>query len=50
MPLRSYDRFFGGKKGAASKAHAAMIAHYGYAKGTRIFYAKINDERAKQRK
>ena len=41
MPLRQYDRHFGGTGGAA-KAHAAMVKQYGATKGERVFYATKN--------
>lgn len=41
MPLSRYDRWFGGKGGAA-KAHAAMVEEYGAEKGEEVFYAKMN--------
>jgi hypothetical protein len=50
MPLASYDRYFGGKKRAAEKAHKGMIKQYGYAEGTRIFYALLADRRKEARK
>lgn len=42
MPLSKYDKAFGGKKGSASKAHAAMVKEYGEKKGNQVFYAKKN--------
>lgn len=42
MPLSNYNEQFGGKKGSAAKAHAAMIEKYGEEKGERIFYATKN--------
>lgn len=45
MPLASEDRYFGGKKGAAAKALKGMVAHCGYASGTRVFYATLADRR-----
>lgn len=50
MPLSTEDRFFGGKKGAAEKAHAAIIKQYGMAEGTRIFYALLNKRKARMRR
>lgn len=41
MPLANYDKFFGGKGGAA-KAHAAMAKEYGAKKGESVFYATMN--------
>ena len=42
MPLSKYNKEFGGKKGAASKAHAAMVKEYGAKKGEQVFYATKN--------
>jgi hypothetical protein len=42
MPLSKYNRYFGGKKNAASKAHAAMVEQYGAKKGEQVFYATKN--------
>jgi hypothetical protein len=45
MPLSKYDREFGGKKGSAAKAHAAMVKEYGAEKGERVFYATKNKKK-----
>lgn len=42
MPLSKYNKEFGGKKGSAAKAHAAMIKEYGQKKGEQVFYATKN--------
>jgi hypothetical protein len=42
MPLSRYNRSFGGKKGSAAKAHAAMVEHYCEKKGNEVFYASAN--------
>ena len=42
MPLSKYNKSFGGKKGSAGKAHAAMIKEYGKKKGEQVFYATKN--------
>lgn len=42
MPLSKYDAEFGGKPGAAEKAHASMVGQYGPEKGERVFYATKN--------
>lgn len=42
MPLSKYNKEFGGKKGSASKAHAAMRKEYGVSKGEHVFYATKN--------
>jgi len=42
MPLSKYDKAFGGKKGSAAKAHAAMAKEYGDKKGEKVFYATKN--------
>ncbi len=44
-PLSEYDKYFGGKPGAAAKAKAAMIEEYGEERGEQVFYAKINKKR-----
>jgi hypothetical protein len=46
MPLSKYNAAFGGKEGAATKAHTAMVGEYGPEKGERVFYATKN-KRAK---
>lgn len=46
MPLSKYDTAFGGKKGSAEKAHAAMAKQYGAKKGERVFYATKNKRAA----
>lgn len=46
MPLSKYDRNFGGKRGSAAKAKAAMIEQYGEEKGESVFYAKKNKNKA----
>lgn len=45
MPLKVYDKYFGGKPGAASEAHAAMVKTYGTKKADSIFYALVNRKR-----
>jgi hypothetical protein len=42
MPLSKYNAAFGGKKGSAAKAHAAMAKEYGPEKGEGVFYAMKN--------
>jgi hypothetical protein len=42
MPLSRYNRSFGGSKGSAAKAHAAMVEEYGKKKGEQVFYATAN--------
>jgi len=46
MPLSKYNRYFGGKSGSASKAHAAMAKEYGAEKGERVFYATKNKRKS----
>lgn len=41
MPLKAYDRYFGGKGGAA-KAKRSMLRQYGHEKGEEVFYATMN--------
>lgn len=50
MPVSKYNKFYGGQKGSAAKALEAMRSRYGDAKGTSIFYAKANKERASRPK
>jgi hypothetical protein len=50
MPVSKYDKYYGSKKGSASKALNALRERYGTAKGTSIFYAKANKERASRPK
>ena len=45
MPMSRYNRTFGGKPGAAAKAHAAMVKEYGAEKGESVFYATVNKTR-----
>lgn len=47
MPLSKYDRWFGGKGGAA-KAHAAMVAEYGPEKGEAVFHATLNQRKKRK--
>jgi hypothetical protein len=42
LPLSNYDPEYGGKKGAAGKAHSAMVKEYGEKKGEQVFYATKN--------
>jgi hypothetical protein len=42
MPLSEYNKAFGGSKGSAAKAHAAMVSKYGAKKGESVFYATAN--------
>ena len=47
MPMSGYDKYFGGGKGSAAKAKAAMIAEYGSTKGIAVFYADGNKKKKK---
>ena len=47
MPLSKYDRYFGGKGGAA-KAHSAMVSEYGEKKGEEVFYATKNKRKKRK--
>jgi hypothetical protein len=38
MPLKDYDRLYGGK-GGAKKAMEGMVEQYGAKKGRQVFYA-----------
>ena len=42
MPVSRYDPQFGGRKGSASKALAAMKREYGAREGEQVFYATNN--------
>ena len=46
MPLAKYDKNFGGKPGAATEAHDAMVKKYGPEKGKQVFYGKKNKNKA----
>lgn len=46
MPLSNYNKFFGGKKGSAAKAKAAMAEEYGSEKGEKVFYAMKNKRKS----
>lgn len=45
MPLSRYNSAFGGAKGSAEKAHAAMAKEYGDKKGEEVFYATVNKKK-----
>lgn len=46
MPLTEYDRYFGGRQGAAAKALEGMRQHYGDdAEAQRIFRATMEKRR-----
>jgi hypothetical protein len=47
MPLSRYNSAFGGSKGSAEKAHAAMVKEYGAKKGESVFYATVNKKKAR---
>jgi hypothetical protein len=47
MPLHAYDKFFGGEKGAAAKAHANMRATYGPKDGEAVFRATVAKRKRK---
>lgn len=46
MPLSKYNKYFGGKAGAAKKAKSAMAKEYGADKGEKVFYAKKNKNKS----
>jgi len=46
MPISKYNQYFGGKKGSAAKAHAAMASQYGEKKGEQVFYALKNKRKS----
>jgi hypothetical protein len=43
--LSNYNKAFGGKPGAAKRAHAEMVKTYGADKADRVFYASVNKRR-----
>jgi hypothetical protein len=47
-PLDRYDKYFGGKPGAADKALASMRRTYGRKDGEHVFYSMI--AKAKRRR
>jgi hypothetical protein len=49
-PISEYDKYFGGKPGAARKAKDSMIDQYGEEKGKEVFYATMNKKKNKQEK
>ena len=49
MPLSKYNKYFGGKSGAAAEAHSAMISQYGTKKGEQVFYATKNKRKLKSK-
>ena len=46
MPISKYDKFYGSKKGSATKALESMKEQYGPDRGTRVFYALANKRRS----
>ena len=42
MPIKKYNKYFGGKSGSAAKAKKAMESEYGPKKGEQVFYATKN--------
>lgn len=50
MPLSKYNPQFGGKRGSAAKAHAAMKEQYGSKRGEAIFHMLKNKRKAKEEK
>jgi hypothetical protein len=47
MPLNSYDKYFGGEKGAAAKAKASMQQTYGRKDGEHVFYSTVAKKKRK---
>lgn len=41
MPLSRYDKYFGGKRGAAEEARSAMKRTYGSKDGEHVFWARV---------
>lgn len=50
MPLNQYDRYFGGKPGAAAKAAHALEKEYGPEQGRGYFYAIVAKRKKAARK
>jgi hypothetical protein len=50
MPLGRYDKYFGGQRGAAEKALAAMKRSYGTKGGEHVFYGTIAKRQRKQQR
>jgi hypothetical protein len=48
VPVSRYDKSFGGKRGSAAEALAAMRSQYGAKKGTSVFYATINKRKKRK--
>jgi hypothetical protein len=48
MPLSRYDGLFGGKKGSAAEAHAAMVKQYGSEKGDAVFYGMVKKRKRRR--
>ena len=46
MPVKTYNKYFGGKPGSAVKAYLAMIRQYGKEKGKSVFYATLNKKKS----
>ena len=47
MPLARYDKYFGGERGAADRALAAMQRTYGRKDGETVFHATIAKRKRK---
>jgi hypothetical protein len=50
MPISEYNPAFGGKKGSAAKAKAAMTEQYGKEKGEQVFYATAAKRKGKTKR
>ena len=48
MPIEKYNKAFGGKKGSAAKAKAAMKKEYGE-DGESVFYATVNSRKKRKK-
>ncbi len=46
MPLKNYDKEFGGQPGSAAKAKKSMAKEYGSKKGEQVFYALKNKRKS----
>jgi hypothetical protein len=47
VPIARYNKYVGGKRGAAQETLSSMISQYGEEKGKRVFYALMNKRKKK---
>jgi hypothetical protein len=50
VPVSAYNKLYGGKRGSAAKAKAAMQDEYGPQKGERVFYGHNANLRRRKRR